>query len=83
MMWIRKDIEAEQIPIQSADITAALLRLPGQTILVAAVYVPPDDSDALRQILDLLRRVIEEIHLRTGDPTRAVLVGDFNRHDQL
>lgn len=39
MLWIRKDIEAEQIPVQSADITAAVLGLPGRRILVVSVYV--------------------------------------------
>lgn len=39
MLWIRKDIEAEQIPVQSSDLTAAMLRLPDRSVLVVSVYV--------------------------------------------
>jgi len=34
MLWIRKDIEAEQVPLQCADLTAALLRFPDRSVLV-------------------------------------------------
>src|ERR1700712_3042453 len=34
MLWIRRDIEAEQVPVQSPDLTAAILRLPDRSILV-------------------------------------------------
>ena len=36
MLWIRKDIEAEQVPMQSSDLTAAVLRLPDRSILVVS-----------------------------------------------
>jgi hypothetical protein len=39
MLWIRKDIEAEQVPVQCADLTAALLRFPDRIVLVVSVYV--------------------------------------------
>ena len=39
MLWIRRDIEAEQIPIPSADLTGAVLRLPDRDVLVISVYV--------------------------------------------
>src|SRR4051794_19114227 len=32
MLWIRKDIEAEQVPVQSADLMAAVLRLPDRVV---------------------------------------------------
>src|SRR5258706_16452575 len=32
MLWIRKDIEVEQVSVQSSDLTAAVLRLPDRSI---------------------------------------------------
>lgn len=48
MLWIQKDIEVEQVLVQSSDLTAAVLRLPGRSILVVSVYVEPQDTEALR-----------------------------------
>jgi hypothetical protein len=28
MLWVNKDVEAEQVPVDSPDITAAIIRLP-------------------------------------------------------
>jgi hypothetical protein len=44
MLWVNKDVEAEQIPIESPDITAAIVRLPGWLVLVASVYVPGENA---------------------------------------
>ncbi|KAJ0132438.1 Uncharacterized protein HZ326_24480 [Fusarium oxysporum f. sp. albedinis] len=37
MLWVRSDIEAEQVPIPSADLTAAVLRLPERDILMVSI----------------------------------------------
>ncbi len=47
MLWVRKDLEVIQLLAESADITAAVLRLPDRSILVALVYVPLADARAL------------------------------------
>ena len=54
MLWIRNDLEARQIAVDSADITAAVLRLPDRSILIVSLYVPkgnlavtPANSSAL------------------------------------
>ena len=47
MLWIRKDLEAMQIAVESADITAAVLRLPDQSILIGSIYVLLADPNAL------------------------------------
>ena len=39
MLWINKDVEAEQVTIPSPDMTAAIIRLPERLILVVSVYV--------------------------------------------
>jgi len=40
MLWVNKDLEAEQVQIQSPDVTAATVRLPDRIVLAASVYVP-------------------------------------------
>jgi hypothetical protein len=59
MLWIRKDLEARQISVDSADITAAVLRLPDRSILIVSLYVPKANLTALQRILQLLQEVIE------------------------
>jgi hypothetical protein len=83
MLWIRKDIEAEQVPMQSSDLTAAVLRLPDRSILVVSVYVEPQDAEALRVAIYELRQVIRGTRSKIGTRVDVVLAGDFNRHDQL
>ena len=83
MLWIRKDIEAEQVPVQSADLTVAVLRLPDRAIVVASVYVGGGDADALLNATHELHQVIHNTRNRIGIRTDILLVGDFNRHDQL
>jgi Endonuclease-reverse transcriptase len=83
MLWIRKDVEALQIAVESADITAAVLRLPDRSILIGSIYVPPADLRALQHTLYLLRQLIESTRRQIGTRLDVVIAGDFNRHDQL
>ena len=83
MLWIRKDIEAEQIPVQSPDLTAAVLRLPGRSILTVSVYVEGQDEEALVDSTNKLNQLIRETRHRIGTRVDVILAGDFNRHDQL
>jgi hypothetical protein len=50
MLWIQRDIEAEQVPVYSADLTAAKLRLPDRSVLVVSVYVEWNNTEALLDI---------------------------------
>jgi endonuclease/exonuclease/phosphatase family metal-dependent hydrolase len=83
MLWIRKDIEAEQVPIQSPDLTAAILRLPDRSMLVVSVYIEGEDTTALLDAMEKLHQLIQETRARIGTRVDVVLAGDFNRHDQL
>ena len=62
MLWIRRDLEARQIAVDSADITAAVLRLPDRSILIISVYIPQSDLAALQQMLLLLQQVITSVY---------------------
>ncbi|KDN61464.1 hypothetical protein CSUB01_11710 [Colletotrichum sublineola] len=83
MLWINKEVEAEQVPIPSPDMTGAILRLPDRRVLVVSVYVPAQEPEMLRQACSLLRQAISGARRGTGEVVDVVLTGDFNRHDQL
>jgi len=83
MLWIRKDIEVEQVPVQSSDLTAAVLRLLDRSILLVSVYVEPHDAEALRDATCKLHQLIQETRNKISTRVDVVLAGDFNRHDQL
>jgi len=83
MLWINKEVEAEQVRIESPDMTAAVVRLPDRRILVVSVYVPGDDPQALRETCDHLRSTVRDVRRDAGVAVEVVIAGDFNRHDQL
>jgi hypothetical protein len=83
MLWISKDVEAEQVPIESPDLTAAVIRLSERLIFVAPVYVERGDVQALRDTCNHLREAITKVRRDTGTVVEVMIVGDFNRHDQL
>lgn len=83
MLWVRSDIDAEQVPIPSADLTAAVLRLPERSILMVSVYVKGKNTEALTSTVRVLHGLIQRFRNGTGTRTDVVLAGDFNRHDLL
>jgi hypothetical protein len=82
-LWVNKDVDAEQVPMPSPHMTAAILRLPDRTVLVVSVYVPRVDSQALRDTCDKLRNIITDVRRSAGIAVDVIISGDFNRHDQL
>ena len=83
MLWVNKEVEAEQVQIESPDTTAAVVRLPDRLILVVSVYVPGGDPRALQETCDCLRNAVQDVRRGAGTVVEVVVVGDFNRHDQL
>lgn len=83
MPWINKDVEAEQVRIESPDLTAAVIPIPGRQIFMASVYVEGGDAAALPETCHHLRKAITETRRDTGTVVEIIIVGDFNRHDQL
>lgn len=83
MLWVNKDIDAEQIPTDSPDMTAAIVRLPERLILVVSTYVPGGDTQALQDTCNILRRIITDSRRKSGRAIDVLVLGDFNRHDQL
>lgn len=66
MLWIRKDIECDQLAVPSADITTALLRLPDHSVLLASIYVEGQNADASSKAMAVLYRLIRDTRLRVG-----------------
>ncbi|KAJ5414923.1 hypothetical protein N7509_000021 [Penicillium cosmopolitanum] len=83
MLWVNKDIEAEQVAVESPDLTAAVVRLPGRLIFIASVYVEGGDASALDLACGHLRKAITGVRRGTGAVVDIMIMGDFNRHDQL
>jgi hypothetical protein len=83
MLWIRRDLEAEQVPIPSPDLTGAIVRFPERDVLVISVYVEGRNEQALEAAMGQLHRAIAEFRDGSGRRTDVILVGDFNRHDTL
>jgi hypothetical protein len=71
-VWIRKDLEVEQLAIQSPD----------RKILIVSVYIP-QGTEALLEEIELIRALINTTRQRIWTRIDIVLAGDFNRHDQL
>ncbi|KAJ5101078.1 hypothetical protein N7456_007130 [Penicillium angulare] len=80
---VNKDVEAEQVAIESPDLTAAVIRLPERLIFIASVYVEGRDFLALDDACGHLRKAIAMVRRDTGAVVDIMIMGDFNRHDQL
>ena len=83
MLQIHKDLEAQQIAVELADITAAVLHLLDQLILIGLIYVPLVDLRALQHTLQLLQQLIESTYCQISTKMDILMVGDFNQHNQL
>ena len=83
MLWIRKDIEHEQVPIQSSDLTAAVLHFADRHVMVVSVFMELGGAEELKENLKLLDSVIKKAREKVGEQMEVVLTGDFNRHDEL
>ena len=83
MLWVNRDVEAEQVRIESPDLTAAVIRLPERLVFIASVYVEGGEASALSDACDRLRKAITKVRRDTGTVVEIMITGDFNRHDQL
>ncbi|RKK50681.1 hypothetical protein BFJ69_g18028, partial [Fusarium oxysporum] len=83
MLWVSREVEAEQVSIEYPDVTAAVIRLPDRLVFTASVYIPGGDAQALQDTCGKLGRAITEVRRRLGRTVDVVITGDFNRHDQM
>jgi hypothetical protein len=52
MLWMRSDLDVEQITVPSADLTAAVLQLSDRAVIVVSVYVEGNNADALAYTIE-------------------------------
>ena len=83
MLWVSREAEAEQVRIESPDLTAAIIRLHERQVMVVSVYIPGGDPQALRDACNKLDEAITKVRRQAGTVVDVVLAGDFNQHDQL
>ena len=83
MLWVNKEVEAEQVPIESLDLTVAVIRLPERPIFIASVYVEGGNALALDDVCNHLRNAFTKVRRGTGAMVEVLIVGDFNRYDHL
>lgn len=70
MLWANKEVEAEQVPAE-------------RVIFMASVYVEGGNVSALDDACNHLHDAITKVRRETGALVEILMVGDFNRHDQL
>ncbi|KOC07778.1 hypothetical protein AFLA70_340g000881 [Aspergillus flavus AF70] len=62
---------------------AAVIRLPERLIFMASVYVEGGDAQVLQDTCNSLRKAITKVRRDTGTVMEVMIVGDFNRYDQI
>ena len=83
MLWIHKDVEAEQVLVDSYDLTAAVLYLQEYTVLIVSIYIPCNDEQTLITAMHLINKLINDARRKAPKELQILLLGDFNRHNQL
>jgi len=83
LMYVKQHLRAQQIPVDSPDITAVELTLGEMAIVAVSIYVPhapvrERGKRRIRRQLQLIREIKD-----TRPAHELILAGDFNRHDQL
>ncbi|KAJ0134411.1 hypothetical protein HZ326_22527 [Fusarium oxysporum f. sp. albedinis] len=82
-LWVNKEMEAEQVSVESLDVTAAVIRLLERLVFMASVYVPGGDAQALQDTCRKLGRAITDVRRRPGRAVDGVITSDFNKHDLM
>ena len=69
--------------IKSLDLTVAVIRLPERLIFIASVSIEGRDSLALYNAYSYLRKAIAIVQQDIGAVVNIMIIGDFNRYNQL
>lgn len=83
MLWVNKDLDAEQVPVLSSNAVSATVRLPGREILLLPIYVQGNDAEALLETYLTSERMICKARRAGGHVVDVIIAGGFNRHDCL
>lgn len=92
LIFIHNDPPTTQIPVESSDVTAALITTEEGPVLIASVYLPGKSRnsyeeqalyDSATARLTALGWAIEKAKQQYGALLPLVVGGDFNRHDPV
>ena len=83
MLWVKSDIDSEQILVESPDIVTAIIQLQACKVLAITVYIEPANREALDKGIREIKKTIQTVQRRAGEAIKTVIIGDFNKHDQL
>jgi hypothetical protein len=71
------------VSIESPDLTTVVIRLSKRLIFMVLVYVEGGDTAVLLEICDRLCKAIIEVRRYIGILLEIIIIGDFNRYNQL
>lgn len=83
ILWVRRDIECEEVRVPSTDLTVILLRLPDRSVLLGSVHVEDGNVATFDATIDLRTQALQSVRRPTGPHLDIIVAGDFNRHHQL
>jgi exonuclease III len=84
MIWVSAKVDFKQIVVESLDVT--MIQLEGDTdVIIASIYIPGPASDTqiVDAILGKVKAAIEKVKQSSRKEIEILLMGDFNRHDQM
>ncbi|OCK75878.1 hypothetical protein K432DRAFT_408649 [Lepidopterella palustris CBS 459.81] len=82
-IWASREVAVTQLPVDSADITAAMAHIGGRRLVIVSVYIPnlssrrtkEENLEELSSRLEMISRLVQDKLLR--DPhTEVVIAGD-------
>jgi hypothetical protein len=85
-LWVTKRCRATQIPVDSYDTVAVLVRLQDRLLFIAASYDPRDGRSTAARETALAKQSEAVRAAKTeaaGEPVDVLLCTDFNRHHEL
>ena len=79
MIYVGKGQQFKQIPVESPNVTAVVIKRRTFPIIAITAYIPPLDQAARQRIVRLIRHTFEQ----HGLDCEVLVAGDFNHHNQL
>ena len=89
MLWVNNKALARQLPVDSYDITAAVIRSGQAQMIIAAVYdantkgsIVERNANLLGK-LELVQEAVTQARAEAGRDTPVLICTDLNRHDAI
>lgn len=83
MLWIYKNVEAQQVLINFYNLMAAVLYLQEYTVLIVSIYILCNNKQTLIITMHLIDKLINDARRKVLKKLQVLLLSNFNCHDQL